>query len=127
MRQTAIRGPLFVANHQRYTIVPNYGADYWLNIKENNRILKDIIDYLRMHDGFSVNIQMDKNKIVHLFLEKRGTRRHIVFPEKFPYVSPIIETAIDIESCIGDPSTEVPVWDYTGDIYNSFINFYKKF
>ena len=130
IKQEASLGHLFVVGNHNTTVIPNYGADYWLNIKENNKILKDIIDYIKTNEGFNVNIQMDKNRIVHLFLTKPGIRKHVVFPERFPYVSPSIETVVDNEAFIDERlvgSEVVPNWEYSGDIYNSFINFYKYY
>lgn len=125
-QKNASLGNLFVVEHQNTTATPKYDNNYWLNVKGNNAILKDIIDYLTIYDGFKVNIQMDKQKIVHLFLNKPGTKKHIIFPDRFPYTSPIIETEKDHTDYLGLYFDETPVWDYYGDIYKSFINFYKQ-
>ena len=127
LRQDASIGNLLIWGERNATVIPNYGAEYWLNIKENNKILKDIIDYLKQQENYNVSVQMDENKIVHLFLNKEEIRKHVSFPEGFPYTAPTIETIVDNENSIITPNIDILSWNYSGDIYNTFINYFKCF
>lgn len=107
-------------------VIPDYSSEYWLNSKNNNRILKAIIDYLGSSENANVKVQMDNNRIVHLFVIKRGIIEHIIFSNHFPYEAPSIEIIADEEKYIKNKEGDKVQWLFNGDIYNSFINYYNS-
>lgn len=100
---------------------PDFKDDYWLNFKENNVILKNIIDYLEsLEEGCVVSPQLDGSGIVLLTVCRKGGQEQIVFSEKFPREPPQIITTADTHlDCPHE-------WKYEGSIYDSFILFYNK-
>lgn len=101
---------------------PDYSDEYWLNNKANNLVLKNIIDFIIGFDNeeCSVKPQLDSQKHVHLFVQRRERQEHIVFGEKFPDEAPQI-TISGEESPIN--SVE---WYFDGAIYRSFTNYYNS-
>ena len=96
---------------------PEYKDSYWFSIKENRQILKHIIDTLG-----NCTIQQDKDGYVYLTKVVDGYVDVVFFPEGFPRQSPIIKRRYNDNSL-----SELTIqWNYQGDIYNDFINYYNQ-
>lgn len=121
--KSASHGSNYILNRDNFTTtstVPDYGMEYWLNLKANNAVLKQIIDFISsVEDDVSVKAQLDERKHVHLFVNRATTIKHIIFGEKFPSEPPIIK---GIDGCLVDNVQ----WVYDGDIFNSFMEYYLK-
>ena len=103
-------------------VTPDYSDDYWLNQKSNNLVLKTIMDYLASYNGekFQVKAQLDMQRHVHLIVHRTYDTIHVTFGEKFPQEAP------DIVSSVGTPVNKDVIWNFTGDIYNSFKCYYDN-
>ncbi len=101
---------------------PHYSDNYWLNQKANNLILKSIIDFLSTYKGevHQVKPQLDEEKRVHLLIQCPNYSIQITFGDRFPEEAPIIVPSVDI------PFNRNAVWQYDGEIYNSFIRYYDS-
>ena len=100
-------------------MTPSYSDDYWLNDKSNNLVLKNIIDYLSLYKGlnFKVMPQIDSNKHVHLNILSTNGSIHIEFGEKFPVEAPLIcMTGLKLNNEVD--------WNYSNDIFDSFIKYF---
>ena len=98
-------------------IPPEYKESYWFSIKENRQILKQIMDSLG-----ECSIQQDKDGYIYLTNVSDNFVDTIFFPEGFPQQAPKIKRRYSNNSITG---LNVP-WNYSGDIYNDFINFYNQ-
>ena len=98
-------------------IPPEYKESYWFSIKENRQILKQIMDSLG-----ECSIQQDKDGYIYLTKVSDNFVDTIFFPEGFPQQAPKIKRRYSNNSITG---LNVP-WNYSGDIYNDFINFYNQ-
>lgn len=96
--------PLAVAVGGTRLATPTYGGDYWLNDKANNRVLKQIVDYLAaVAPSEGVAVRLDEEKCVHVNVRRGYGEEHIYFPKAFPYEAPVIELPS------GAPLPEAPV------------------
>lgn len=96
---------------------PEYKDSYWFSIKENRQILKQIMDTLG-----NCTIQQDKEGYVYLTKVDNGCVDVIFFPEGFPHQSPRLKRRYPNNSI-----SELNVaWNYQGNLYNDFINYYKQ-
>ena len=83
---------LLLATGAEQLVTPDYGADYWLNRKENNLALKRILDFLAgvapqdrcapMLDG--------ENRVV-VAVDRPDRRETILFPARFPIEPPLLD------------------------------------
>ena len=88
--------PLAVASGDARLATPVYGGDYWLNDKANNRVLKQIVDYLAaVAPSEGVNVQLDAEKCVHVNVRRGYGVEHVYFPKAFPYEAPVVELPPD--------------------------------
>lgn len=104
--------------------VPDYESDYWLNNKENNLILKRIIDFLTSSGGGTKRVTplLDDQKHVHLMVQEDNCQKEeIIFGGKFPQEAPIL---ILENIMVGE--SNATTWHYYGDIYESFIRYYDN-
>ena len=102
---------------------------YWLANKANNLVLKSIIDFLNEDPNVSnLKPMMDEYKRVQLkFVFNRTYMAKVIFPDRFPYEPPVYwlikrDWMGNENRCVLD----LPDWNYTGDIYESFVNYYKN-
>ena len=94
---------------------PEYKEAYWFSIKENRQILKQIMDTLGQ-----CTIQQDKDGYIYLTRINGDVVDTIFFPDGFPQQAPCIKRRHSNYS-ICESNAQ---WNYTGDIYNDFINYY---
>ena len=97
---------------------PIFCHEYWLSYKQNNLVLKNIIDFLcRYADNRGCEVKLDSKVHVHLYLNKQnGSFEEIYFPKDFPKEAPIVK--------INDIHINAQ-WNYNGDIYRSFTYYYS--
>lgn len=108
---------------------PRYARGYWLEARENNLALKDILSYLARVNGAGTqtSVRMDEDSCVHIVssgLTRQGRRwgEDILFPTGFPQRGPEVSRTFE-----GRPlPTDGAVWRYNGNILRSFINYYSN-
>lgn len=108
-------------NIEKTSVSSNFGAcGYWFEKKENRIILNKIIEHITYESmkKCSCSVQLDENKQVHLYLEQEDRTVHFHFGGNFPGSPPSIVVN-------GEPMNQQMEWNYNGDIYSSFINYYK--
>ena len=104
------------------TVTPDYRDDYWLNNKENNQVLKKIIDFLSAYgDGGVVKPQMDAEKHVHLKVIRDERQEQIVFGDRFPFEPPQIIVPDDVAV------NGAAVWPNSDDIFAGFEQYYTDY
>lgn len=80
-----------ILNHSEVFSPPEYACSYWLEKKENNAVLKGIVDHLAGEaDDGRCKVQLDSCGLVHLSLENSGRSVRIVFPLAFPANPPMM-------------------------------------
>lgn len=122
--QQANHGSNYILNNtgDSMPVTPSYGDEYWLNNKENNLILKKIIDFLASYDSDSVvKPMLDAQKHVHLMVQRATYGEQVVFGDKFPVEKPSI---VVTEGVSVNNSAE---WQFDGDIYDSFVKYYGEY
>lgn len=98
---------------------PKYKEKYWLINKDNNLVLKKMIDFLAGDDNeYSVNPMLDENGLVHLFVQGAEKNEEIIFGENFPNEAPLIKS-------YGENLEKVPRWTKKGSIYEYFVRYYN--
>lgn len=107
--------------HKKTLSKPNYVQGYWLSDKANNKVLKNIIDYLASVNSQSrVTVRLDSNKIAHVVIDHGIYEDEVSFPERFPNTPPKIRLGSGSQK-------EIPVWEYNGDIFSSFVEYYNSY
>ena len=97
----------------------SYENLYWLKEKQNNLVLKSIVDFLKtIYPNCPCKVQLNGDNHVVIQIENGHIIEKILFPNGFPNKSPIIT--------VGDSVVRTNYWYFNGDIYTSFIEFYKK-
>lgn len=96
---------------------PVFKERYWLSDKENNRVLKKIIDFLsQFSDNKGCDVELDREGRVHIFLDKAdNSREEILFPNSFPKEAPVVRIQDRVVKS---------TWRFDGDIYHAFILYY---
>lgn len=103
-------------------ITPNYTDEYWLNDKANNINLKRIIDFLNSCENASVvRPMLDDQKHVHLMVQRGARQERIVFGNQFPNEAPKIGVTGGVYV------NNTAVWQYDGNIYDSFVRYYTDY
>ena len=115
---SASHGDNYTVDDQYAATVPDYSSLYWLNSKENNAVLKAIIDYFK-DNGFTVKPQLDENKHVHLYVEKGPYAERIIFGEWFPSEAPEILISDNLKR---NGNTR---WIFNGDILLAFTKYHE--
>ena len=96
---------------------------YWFEDKHNRLVLKNIMDFLSSFPKQGrCSIQMDSLNHIQLRVKRINRNELVYFPEKFPIASPEIK----IKSSDGTFVNVNDKWTFDGDIFNSFIKFYKS-
>lgn len=98
------------------SVVPNYGENHWLNTKENNILLKKMIDYLTSYGKVNVSLGTDKN--VFLRIENQIVRVKIVLDKSFPRVPPRLE-------CVPYQTIILPKWEAGDGTFDNFRRYYE--
>lgn len=113
---------LFLKEQSRRSEKINYNSTYWLKRDNNSKVLKRIIDSLKTTSPLLDCVPtVDENQEVHLEMYQDDSLiADIHFPKDFPVEPPFI---IDDD---GNRLIGASLWNYDGDIYNSFINYYIK-
>ncbi len=107
---------------------PLYRAGYWLERKENNLVLNEMLSFLKRENAEAgVRIIFDGNSLVHIRRElcsRRGDKleEDILFPMGFPAVAPEVRRWAG-----GRPvQTKASRWSCCGDILDSFKKYYSS-
>lgn len=92
---------------------------YWFSDKHNHTVLKQIIDEIIRLGAESCRPLMNDYGHVCLDITNSTQTIKVLFPDGFPQIKPIVNctSSKDISKC---------EWNYDGDIYNSFIKYYKQ-
>ena len=105
-----------------------YDHTYWLNHKENNAILKQIMDKIVAFPSTQeVKVLLDENKHVSLTIKQGSRYLRIYFGEEFPSAPPQISLYREnvFHEKVEEP-IELGEWVYDGDIYSAFVNYYNS-
>jgi hypothetical protein len=108
---------------------PLYDPSYWLSDKQNNLVLKAILDFMNADSAISsLKPMLDEHKHVCLLFrcydEYDGM---IIFPDGFPTVPP--EFRLTTSNWRGETvpcRMEYPEWRYAGDIKEAFVEYYNN-
>ena len=92
-------GEIPLAGATGQLVAPPYGADYWLNRKENNLALKRILDFLAETAPASrCAPALDAENRVVVAVDRPDRRETILFPERFPLEPPVLAVeSVDAE------------------------------
>jgi len=117
-------------NHDEETSSkPTYADGYWLKEKSANIDLKKIHSFLSHQpvgrDG--LRISLDGKGLVHIFSSYtvgvgNTFEEEIIFPQGFPAAAPQVKRWY----CGSIYPNNHVTWIFTGDIYDSFVNYYSK-
>ena len=143
-------GNLLLATGEDQLVTPDYGADYWLNRKENNLALKRILDFLAdIAPQDRCEPALDAANRVVVAVDRPDRRETILFPAGFPLEAPLLDvqprreedrhTFLDRFQKLcglingrarppdGPPSGEpaLSAWTYAGDIVQAFEAWYR--
>lgn len=95
---------------------------YWFEDKQNRLLLKSIMDFVESYPNQAhCSIKMDSQNHIQLLVKRHDKEEYIYFPSKFPQVAPEIQLNIHGKSV---PANYV--WDYNGDIFDTFVKYYKS-
>lgn len=111
------------------SVKPQYAAEYWLNDKRNNLVLKAIMDFLIDDpDLKDLKLQMDANKHVRIsFTYDRDFMTVISFPDRFPEEPPVFEVYTTDWTGEQYPChVECPEWRFESDIYAAFVEYFDN-
>lgn len=99
----------------------SFNKSYWLQIKENRMILKNIIEFLSADNPMlTCSPTIDSNQEVHLEIYQGiYLMKDVFFPKDFPIEPPVITDAY------GNSLYPASSWDFNGDIYYSFRTYYN--
>lgn len=117
-------GQLLLRDGAVHQSTPDYDANYWLNDKRNNLILRDILEYLKQEEGFAdVQVQIDTHHHVWLEAIRTDMEMKIQFPDRFPNSAPLISY-----KPVGKDQYRpfMGEWICTNDIYNDFKNYLSQ-
>lgn len=116
--QHARHGKLLTTVAHDAFAAPVYAQDYWLKVKENNSVLKSIMDFLssRSSDG-RCSAQLDELGQVHLSLVDKGEQVRVVFVAGFPDMPPLVMFN-------GSERDDRTLWAFKGDILPTFKDYY---
>lgn len=110
-------------------IKPQYDSEYWLSDKNNNMILKSIMDFLNADQKvFNLKPMLDADRHVHLKCTyDREFSMTISFPIGFPNIPPIFKVCkTDWNNMETQCELILPEWIFEGDIFDSFVKYYKN-
>lgn len=112
---------------QRPSVNPRYASCYWLNDKANGMVLNRMQEYVRSRNypGSETSVKLDERGVVHIVTTNTATNgmkvsEDILFPMGFPEAAP--QCTLQIGS---DRETKSGQWKYKGDIFASFVKYYK--
>ncbi len=141
---------LLLATGEEQLVTPDYGADYWLNRKENNLALKRILDFLAAAAPQDRCLpKLDAENRVVIAVDRPDRRETILFPARFPLDPPLLdvqprrdedrpsllarlfgarkrsdaESPPENDSAAAPPA--LPEWTYAGDIVQAFESWYR--
>lgn len=92
---------------------------YWFSDKNNHIVLKRIIDEIIRLGADTCRPLM--NDYGHVCLEITDNKHtiNVLFPDGFPVNKPIV-------NCTPSKDSSICEWNFDGDIYDSFIKYYKQ-
>ena len=83
---------LLLATDEEQLVTPDYGADYWLNRRENNLALKRILDFLEsIAPQDRCEPLLDAENRVVVVVDRPDRRETILFPARFPLEAPLLD------------------------------------
>lgn len=95
---------------------------YWFEEKHNRLVLKSIMDFVESYPNQAhCTIKMDSRNHIQLFVKRQNKDECIYFPSMFPHVAPEIQLNVH-----GKLIPANYVWNYNGDIFDTFVNYYKS-
>lgn len=97
----------------------NKVENYWFSDKANQPVLKRIIDEINKDGIGKCQLFMDEDNHVLLEISKNEEVISVLFPDGFPNKPPLCEFS-NINEWV---QTE---WKFNGDIYESFMKYYKQ-
>lgn len=116
--QHAQHGKLLTTVAHDAFVAPTYAQDYWLKVKENNLVLKSIMDFLSARSsGGRCAAQLDDLGQVHLSLVDKGEQVRVVFVAGFPDTPPLV-------TFNGAERNGRMSWDFKGEILSTFKDYY---
>ena len=148
-------GALLLAGRAEQLVTPDYGADYWLNRKENNLALKRMLDFLAEAGPLSRCAPMlDADNRVVVEVDRPDRFETILFPARFPLEPPelrlrpsrddarplsvlarlfgakgrVAEGPAPDAAAPAPPVSDAPAapdWTYTGDVVQAFTAWYR--
>ena len=118
--QRAQHGMLLTTVAHDVFVAPTYAQDYWLKTKENNLVLKAIMDFLSARSlGGRCAAQLDDLGQAHLSLVDQGEQVRVVFVAGFPDTPPLV-------TFNGAERNDRMSWDFKGDILSTFQDYYTR-
>lgn len=104
-----------------------YNEGYWLNDKQNNMALKNMMDIVNAsrfaHD---TRVSLDSNKLIHIITgENYPISIDIIFPMGFPAEAPLINVHYNGKKYVYCKNGEG--WIFTGSIVDSFNMYFEQF
>ena len=108
------------------TAYPQSTTKYWFQDKNNHIVLKHIIDYLEELHFCKPSVKQDSKGFIYLVIrQNNGICIRIDFPQDFPNIAPNIEVT-DIQGQDISNHRYIPKWQFDGNIFNSFKDYYKS-
>lgn len=118
--QRAQHGKLLTTVSHEAFVAPSYAQDYWLKTKENNLVLKSIMDFLSSRSpDCRCAAQLDNLGQVHLSLVDQGEQVRVVFVAGFPDMPPLV-------TFDGAERDDRMSWDFKGGIVSTFKDYYAN-
>lgn len=116
-------GELYLVHRAERSVAPGYAVDHWLSKKENNLVLKEMMDFLKYRSGGAeVKVQIDESKIVCLTLLQGEEVTRVYFPADFPRTAPAIECSASVRG-----QSEAISWCPSGNLYLDFTNYFMDY
>lgn len=97
LRHPYTKTPVLVGMNYKSTVIhgvkQQYPEGYWMNDKNNNRVLKQMLDFAQTrHEDAECKVSLDENGFIHILVkdEEGATMTDILFPMGFPERHPLI-------------------------------------
>lgn len=103
-----------------------YNEGYWLNDKQNNIALKNMMDIVNTSRlAYNTRVSLDSNKLIHIITgENTPISIDISFPMRFPTEQPSVVIHYNGKKYINDVNNAG--WIFTGNVVESFKLYFDK-
>jgi hypothetical protein len=103
-----------------------YNEGYWLNDKQNNIALKNMMDIVNASRlAYNTRVSLDSNKLIHIITgENTPISIDISFPMRFPTEQPSVVIHYNGKKYINDVNNAG--WIFTGNVVESFKLYFDK-